>query len=41
VTENRLLRGIFGHKRENGTGDWRGMHNEDLHNLYTSPNIVR
>jgi hypothetical protein len=41
VFENRVLRRIFGPKRENGVGDWRRLHNEDLHNLYTSPNIIR
>jgi hypothetical protein len=40
VFENRMLR-IFGYKREEVAGDWRGMHNEELHNLYASPNIVR
>jgi hypothetical protein len=40
VFENRILRRIFGLKRyENG--DWKSLHNEELHNLYRSPNIVR
>jgi hypothetical protein len=37
--ENRLLRRIFGPKREEVTGDWRRMHNEEFRNLYASPNI--
>jgi hypothetical protein len=40
VFENRVLRRIFGPKRE-VTGDWRKLHNEELHNLYSSPNIIR
>jgi hypothetical protein len=39
VFENRVLRGIFGPKRDEVTGDWRRLHNEELHNLYTSPHI--
>jgi hypothetical protein len=35
-----VLRGIFGRKREEVAGDWRRLHNEELHNLYTSPNII-
>jgi hypothetical protein len=38
--ENRVLRRIFGPKREKVVGGWRRLHNEELHNLYTSPNIV-
>jgi hypothetical protein len=38
--ENRLLRGIFGPKREEVAGGWRRLH-EGLHNLYTSPSIIR
>jgi hypothetical protein len=38
VFENRVLRRIFGQKRDEVTGDWRKMHNEELHNLYSSPN---
>jgi hypothetical protein len=38
VFENRVLRRIFGPKREEVTGDWRKLHNEELHNLY-SPDI--
>jgi hypothetical protein len=37
VLENRMLRRIFGPKGE-VTGDWRKLHNEELHNLYSSPN---
>jgi hypothetical protein len=39
--ENRVLRRIFGPKRDEVTGDWRKLHNEELHNLYSSPNIIR
>jgi hypothetical protein len=38
--ENRVLRRMFETKMEEGAGDWRRMRNEELHNLYTSPNIV-
>jgi hypothetical protein len=41
VFENRVLRRIFGPKREEVAGDWRRLHNEALHNLYDSPYIVR
>jgi hypothetical protein len=41
VFENRVLRRIFGTKRDHVTGDWRKLHNEELHNLYSSPNIIR
>jgi hypothetical protein len=41
VFENRVLRRIFGPKREEVTGDWRKLHNEELHNLYSSPNVIR
>jgi hypothetical protein len=41
VFENRVLRRIFGPKRDEVTGDWRKLHNEELHNLYFSPNIIR
>jgi hypothetical protein len=40
VSENRVLRKIFGPKREED-GSWRKLHNDELHNLYSSPNIVR
>jgi hypothetical protein len=36
-----VLRRIFGPKRYEVTGDWRKLHNEELHNLYSSPNIIR
>jgi hypothetical protein len=41
VFENRVLRRIFETKRDEVTGDWRKLHNEELHNLYSSPNIIR
>jgi hypothetical protein len=41
VFENRVLRRIFGHKRDEVTGQWRKLHNEELHNLYSSPDIIR
>ena len=41
VFENRVLRRIFGSKREKGTGEWRKLHNEEFRDLYCSPNIVR
>jgi hypothetical protein len=37
---NRLLRRIFGPKKEDVAGIWRRLHNEELHNLYASPNII-
>jgi hypothetical protein len=40
VFENRVLRGIFGGKRDEVTGDWRKLHNEELNDLYCSPNIL-
>jgi hypothetical protein len=39
--ENRVLRRIFGPKRDEVMGDWRKLHNEELHNLYSSPYIIR
>jgi hypothetical protein len=39
--ENRMLRRIFGPKRVEVTGDWRKLHNEELHNLYSSPTIIK
>jgi hypothetical protein len=40
VFENRMLRRIFGPKRDEVTGEWRKLHNEELHNLYTLPSII-
>jgi len=41
VLENRVFRRIFGAKRDEVTGEWRKIHNEELNDLYCSPNIVR
>jgi hypothetical protein len=40
VFENRVLRRIFGPKRDEVTGEWRKLHNEELRNLYSSPSII-
>jgi hypothetical protein len=39
--ENRVLRRILGPKRDEVTGGWRKLHNEELHNLFSSPSIIR
>jgi hypothetical protein len=39
--ENRVLRGIFGTKRDGVTREWRKLHNEELNDLYSSPTIMR
>jgi hypothetical protein len=41
VAENRVLRRIFEPKRDDVIGGWRKLHNEELHNLYSSPSIIR
>jgi hypothetical protein len=41
VFENRVFKRIFGPKRDEVTGDWRKLHNEKLHGLYSTPSIVR
>jgi hypothetical protein len=41
VFENRVLRRIFGSRRDEVKGGWRKLHNEELHNLYSSPSIIR
>jgi hypothetical protein len=41
VFENRVLRGIFGSKKDEVTGEWRKLHNEELNDLYSSPIFVR
>jgi hypothetical protein len=41
VSENRVLRRIFGSKRDEVTGDWRTLHNEELQNFYSSLSIIR
>jgi hypothetical protein len=40
VLEKRVLRGMFGPKRDEVAGEWRKLHNEELNDLYCSPNIV-
>jgi hypothetical protein len=40
VSEDKMLRRIFGPNREEVTAGWRSLHNEELHNLYASPNII-
>jgi hypothetical protein len=41
VSENRVLRRIFGPKRDEVMGEWRKLHTGELHNLYSSPDIIR
>jgi hypothetical protein len=41
VFENRVLRGVFGPKGDEVTGEWRKLHSGELHNLYSSPDITR
>ena len=41
VFDNMMLRRIFGPRRDEVTGDWRRLHNEELNDLYSSSNIVR
>ena len=41
MSENGVLRRVFGPKRDEVTGEWRKLHNEKLYNLYCSPNIVQ
>ena len=40
MIENRVLRKVFGPKRDEVTGEWRKLHNEELNDLYSLPNIV-
>jgi hypothetical protein len=41
VFENKVLRRIFGSKRDEVTGEWRRLHNKELYALYLSPNFIR
>jgi hypothetical protein len=41
VFENRVLRGMFGNKGDEVTGEWRKLHSGELHNIYSSPDIIR
>jgi hypothetical protein len=41
VSENKVPRRTFGPRREEVTGGWRKLHNEELHNLYSSPDVIR
>jgi hypothetical protein len=41
VFENRVLRGVFGPKRDEVTGEWRKLHSGELHNLYSSPDKIK
>jgi hypothetical protein len=41
VFENRVLKKVFGSKKDELTGEWRRLHNEELHYVYSSPNIIQ
>ena len=41
VLENWVMRRVFGPKRDEGTGEWRKLHNEELNDLYSSPHIFQ
>ena len=41
VFKNRVLRRIIGPKRDKGTGEWRKLHNEELYDLYSLPNVIQ
>jgi hypothetical protein len=41
VFENRVLRRVFGSKKDEVTGEWRKLHNDEMNDLYSLPNIVR
>jgi hypothetical protein len=41
VFENKVLRRIFGPRRDEVAGEWRKLHNEEVHDLYPSPSIIR
>jgi hypothetical protein len=41
VFENRVLKKIFRAKRDEVTGEWRRLHNEELYDLYSAPNVIR
>jgi hypothetical protein len=41
VFDNRVVRRIFGSERDEVTGEWTKLHNDELHNLFSSPNIIR
>jgi hypothetical protein len=41
VLENRVLRKIFGPKKDEVTEEWRELHNKELHDLYSSPDLIR
>jgi hypothetical protein len=41
VFENRVLRGIFGPKQDEVMGGWRQLHDDEVHDLYSSPSIIR